>query len=156
MNKGERRKGRGPTSGPRLLVPHDDPSERRSINRLRLGRSARDIHSPLKVATTPPWSEGHKRLVGTFLGAFPDLRRNIEELVGERNKVVERWTVTGTHQEEFQELAPTGKTISYAGITISRIGDCKIVENRTIKDFMGLMQQLGAERIPTRTLHQRL
>ncbi len=105
---------------------------------------------------TPIDREGHKRLVATFLGAFPDLRRNIEELVGEGDKVVERWTDTGTHQGEFQGLAPTGRSISYAGITIWRIGGGKIVENRTIQDFMGLMQQLGADRIPKQTPGQRL
>lgn len=100
--------------------------------------------------------EGHERLVATFLGAFPDLRRNTEEMVGEVDKVVERWTVTGTHQGEFQGLAPTGRSISYAGITIWRIDGGKIVENRTIQDFMGLMQQLGAERIPEQVPGQRL
>ena len=105
---------------------------------------------------TPMDREGHKHLLATFLEAFPDLRRDIEELVGEGDKVVERWTVTGTHQGVFQGLAPTGRSISYAGITIWRIGGGKIVENRTIQDFMGLMQQLGAERIPTQTPTQRL
>ena len=105
---------------------------------------------------TPMAREGHKHLVATFLGAFPDLRRNIEEMVGEGDKVVEHWTAVGTHQEEFQGLASTGRSISYAGITIWRIGGGKIVENRTIQDFMGLMQQLGAERIPKQTPSQRL
>ncbi len=100
--------------------------------------------------------EGHKRLLATFLGAFPDLRRDIEEMVGEGEKVVERWTVSGTHQGEFQGLAPTGRPISYGGITIWRIGGGKLVENRTVQDFMGLMQQLGAERIPAQTPSQRL
>ena len=105
---------------------------------------------------TPMDREGHKHLVAAFLGAFPDLRRDIEEMVGEGDKVVERWTVTGTHQGEFQGLAPTGRSISYAGITIWRIGGGKIVENRTIQDFMGLMQQLGVERIPKQAPSQRL
>jgi steroid delta-isomerase-like uncharacterized protein len=105
---------------------------------------------------TPADREGHKQLLTAFLGAFPDLRRNIEEMVGEGNKVVERWTDTGTHQGEFEGLAPTGKPISYAGITVWRIDDGKIVENRTVQDFMGLMQQLGAERIPEQPPSQRL
>jgi steroid delta-isomerase-like uncharacterized protein len=105
---------------------------------------------------TPMAREGHKNLIATFLDAFPDLRRNIEEMVGEGEKVVERWTVTGTHQGDFQGLAPTGRSISYAGITIWRIGGGRIVENRIVQDFMGLMQQLGAERIPTQTPSHRL
>ena len=105
---------------------------------------------------TPTDREGHKQLVAGFLHAFPDLRRNIEEMVGEGNKVVERWTDTGTHRGEFQGLAPTGKTISYAGITIWRIAEGKIVENKTVQDFMGLMQQLGAERMPEQAPSQRL
>ncbi len=42
------------------------------------------------------------------------------------------------------------------GVTISRIGGGKLVENRTVQDFMGLMRQLGAERIPAQTPSQRL
>lgn len=105
---------------------------------------------------TPMDREGHKQLVAAFRAAFPDVRRNIEELIVEGDKVVESWTTVGTHRGDFYGLAPTGSTASWARITIWRIGNGKIVENRTVQDFMGLLQQLGAERIREQAASQHL
>ena len=39
--------------------------------------------------------------IATFLGAFSNLRHNIEEVAAKENKIVERWTDTGTPRGEF-------------------------------------------------------
>ena len=55
--------------------------------------------------------EDVKRFVGEFRSAFPDLRIIIEEQIAEGDKVASRGTIRGTHQGEFQGMAPTGKEI---------------------------------------------
>ena len=46
-------------------------------------------------------------------------------------------------------VAPTGKQATITGVSIERVVDGKIVEDRTNWDTFGLMQQLGAVPTPT-------
>jgi predicted ester cyclase len=53
--------------------------------------------------------------------AFPDARFTVEDVVGEDDKLVDRYTISGTHQHPFLGIAATGKQVRMAGITIVRI-----------------------------------
>jgi len=83
--------------------------------------------------------------------AFPDITVTIEEMIAEGDKVVTRWTIHGTHNGDFVTpqgpIPPTGKQVTYTGITINRLADGKIVEDRFEGDVLGLLQQIGA--LPT-------
>ena len=92
----------------------------------------------------PSGLEGVKRVIAAYRAAFPDVHLTIEELVAEGDKVADRWSWTGTHKGEFMGIAPTGKRVSVAGITIMRIADGKIAEIRSASDQLDLMKQLGA------------
>ena len=89
--------------------------------------------------------EQMKEYVGVFHGAFPDFRVTLEDQIAEENKVVNRWTVRGTHRGEFQGVAPTGKEVEFTGIHISTINEeGKLQESWENYDAFSLMQQLGA------------
>lgn len=88
-------------------------------------------------------SEEAKQFVSTFFDAFPDLNVTIEDEIAEGEKVVTRWTIHGTHQDELMGIAPTEKQIELQGITIHRIEGDKIVEEWERYDNLGMMQQLG-------------
>ena len=86
-----------------------------------------------------------KQYVGVFHSAFPDFRVTLEDQIAEGKKVVNRWTVRGTHRGEFQGVAPTGKEVRFTGIHISTINEeGKLQESWENYDALGLMQQLGA------------
>ena len=87
--------------------------------------------------------EGFKAFVGMNLGAFPDVKVTIDILVAEGDKVISRWTGTGTHTGELMGIPATGKRIEMTGITIVSVADGKIAEFWMESDQMGLMQQLG-------------
>ena len=74
--------------------------------------------------------EAFKEAITAFRTGFPDLHFTIEEIIAEGDKVAYRWTARGTHQGEYAGIAPTGKTITATGITILRIVDGKVVEDR--------------------------
>lgn len=82
--------------------------------------------------------------MASLLAAFPDGRWTIEDQVAEGDKVVTRFSFTGTHQGEFMGIAPTGKRVTTSGMVIDRIVEGKIVEEREEWDALGMMQQLGA------------
>jgi predicted ester cyclase len=104
----------------------------------------------------------HSRLVGHFAGMppidgpshlqfgldtfepFPDLEKTVDDLVGEGDKVVARWTTWGTHTGSFQGIPPTGRRVSLTGITIFRLEEGRIVEEWSESDTLGLLQQIGA------------
>jgi len=74
--------------------------------------------------------EEFKAVIRDFRKSFPDLHFTVEEIIAEGDKVAYRWTARGTHQGEYEDIAPTGKTITSTGITIIRIVDGKVVDDR--------------------------
>jgi steroid delta-isomerase-like uncharacterized protein len=105
------------------------------------------IYSPDLVghfSGMPPVDIDMHRMFGlaTF-DAFPDLKRPVEDLVAEGDKVVARWTSVGTHEGAFMGAPPTGKTVTTSGITVFRLRDGKIVEEWSESDMAGMMQQVG-------------
>jgi len=96
----------------------------------------------------PPGREGQRRLIRSYLQAFPDLRFTIEELIAEGDKVVTRGRYQGTQHGELMGIPPTGKQVTVALIDIVRLADGKLVEHWIEADNLGLLQQLGALLIP--------
>ena len=105
----------------------------------------------LHFSGMPPmdWNENKKEFLAPFTKAFPDLRRNIVDMVAEGDKVAVSINVTGTYKGEFQGIPPTGKQVSFTAMDILTIIDGKITEEWATADMIGLMQQIGA--IPTRS-----
>ncbi len=87
----------------------------------------------------------------TAKSAFADLNRTIEDLIAEGDKVTVRITARGTHTGVFQGMVGSGKLTKISGIAIRRISDGKITEEWVVNDQLGLMQQLGAFRLPAQT-----
>ncbi|MBI1178157.1 hypothetical protein GC207_12045, partial [bacterium] len=76
--------------------------------------------------------------------SFPDWHERVDDIVAEGDRVVIRFTSTGTQLGEFQGIAPTGRKVSIQEVAIFRVVDSKIVEQWGMPDIQGLMQQLGA------------
>ena len=92
----------------------------------------------------PMTREESEELVRSVRAAFPDGRLTIEDMIAEGDKVVTRYTSSGTHKGEFMGIAATGKKVVVTGIVISRIDQGKIVEEWEQLDTLGFMVQLGA------------
>jgi steroid delta-isomerase-like uncharacterized protein len=80
-----------------------------------------------------------------FHSAVPDLTYTVEDQVAEGDKVVSRYTVSGTHQAEFFGIPGSGKRIEMTGINIDRFDESgKLVEEWPEYDLLGAMRQMGA------------
>lgn len=84
-----------------------------------------------------------KEYFGAFLTGFSDINFVVEEVFGTGERVVKRWSFTGTHSGEFSGIPPTGKTITVRGVSVTRIVDGKIAEELDYMDDLGFLQQLG-------------
>lgn len=90
------------------------------------------------------WEEWIGRL-DEFFTAFPDGRHELDEVLVDGSHGVSRCRFVGTHTGEFRGIAPTGKSISVAGIHIDRFQGDMLVTHRGQLDMYGLYQQLGVE-----------
>jgi len=87
--------------------------------------------------------EGMKQLLTMYRTAFPDLHYTVEDMVAEGDRVVVRFTATGTHQGDLMGIAPTGKQVTVTAMSINRIVGGKIVEEWESVDQLAMLQQIG-------------
>jgi steroid delta-isomerase-like uncharacterized protein len=116
-----------------------------------MGQLVSSTNYSLHFSGMPPmdWNTNKEQFLAPFNKAFPDLRRNIVDMVAEGDKVAVSINVTGTYKGEFQGIPATGKQVSFTAMDILTIIDGKITEEWATADMMGLMQQIGA--IPARS-----
>ena len=101
--------------------------------------------SPNAVNHTVPdgLPQAPNQFLGLHLGAFPDLKVTVEDLLVDGDKVVARVSYRGTHQGAFMGIPPTGKQVTGMGINIFRIANGKLVEHWGLTDRLAVLQQLG-------------
>ena len=87
--------------------------------------------------------ENIKQLINITLRAFPDYHENLEDIIGEGDKVWTLETVTGTHTGEYLGLAPTANKFTMTAVNMWRIVDGKVVEKAGFLDQLDLFKQLG-------------
>jgi predicted ester cyclase len=94
----------------------------------------------------PTDRQGFKDFVALLYAAFPDLQHKVEDQIAENDKVVSLVTVRGTHQGDFQGIAPTGKQVIITDMIITRLQGGQAVELWAQFDALGLLQHLGVYR----------
>lgn len=90
-----------------------------------------------------PGLNGLKDVLRGMRFAFPDMKWTVEEQIETTDKVVTRFTWTGTHQAPFLGVPTTGRHVSVWGIVIDQFVGDKVKSTRIIMDALGLMAQLG-------------
>lgn len=99
-------------------------------------------HDPDRPDLAGP--EAVKRSVAQFHAAFPDFAISIDDLVAEDDRVVWRYTMTGTHSAEFLGVPATGRRVTATGISIFRVEDGMLREGWINFDALGMLRQMGA------------
>jgi non-heme chloroperoxidase len=89
--------------------------------------------------------EDVKKFVMEYRSAFSDIEDIVEDMIGEGDRVVTRWTLRVTHTGEFRGIPATDKRITITGIGIFRFSEeGKVVESWDSLDQLGMLRQLGA------------
>lgn len=83
-----------------------------------------------------------KQALNAIRTAFPDLHFTIDGMICEGNKVVVRWTGSGTFSQEFLGNPPAQKPLTVAGVDIIRMDNGKIAERWASYDYFGVLLQL--------------
>ena len=86
--------------------------------------------------------EGLKEVIGMMRAGFPDIHWVINETVAAGDKVVTRFTWTGTHRGVFLGIPATNKEVTVHGVVIDRLNAGRMADSRILMDTFSLMQQL--------------
>jgi steroid delta-isomerase-like uncharacterized protein len=74
-------------------------------------------------------------MISDYRATFPDAHSTVDDQIAEADRVVTRWTATGT--------GPNGKRYELHGITIERIEDGQIAEIWMNRDDVSMRLQLS-------------
>jgi predicted ester cyclase len=88
--------------------------------------------------------KGLKQLLAENLQAFSEFEVTIDDQVAEGDKVVTRFSLTGSHTGAFRGIPPSGNELDAWFIVIDQIVDGKVIESWQRYDTLRMMQQLGA------------
>ena len=86
---------------------------------------------------------GVKEVATAITEAFPDRKITHEDTISQGDKVLIRWSMTGTQTGELMGIPVGGKEVKVTGFDLFRISGDKIVEIWQEVDQLGMMQQLG-------------
>jgi predicted ester cyclase len=123
--------------------------ERRFFEELNKGKAAAMAVIDELCATDFVWHPGtgrdirnlkdYKQFVSENYSTFPDVHSTVDDMVAEGDKVVVRFTFTGTHKGEWRGIPPTNRRVTGWGISIDRIAGGKFVESWERYDTLGWM-----------------
>lgn len=89
-----------------------------------------------------------KALAAMWRAGLSNLHVEVEAAYAESDRVVTRYRITGVHTGPLLGVAPTGREVSVAGMSIARLAEGKIVSDWGEMDLLGLLQQIGAVPMP--------
>lgn len=92
----------------------------------------------------PCGPDGVKAVAEAVISAFPDREIVHHDELAEGDKVLIRWTMSGTQQGELQGIPPTGKRVTVTGFDLFRVSGGKITDLWQEVDQLSMLQQLGA------------
>jgi predicted ester cyclase len=92
---------------------------------------------------TPSLASKLRQAFSEFRAAFPDWHQDVREFVTDGHTVVARMRCTGTHQGEWQRLAPTGRSMRVDEVYFFRVSDDRITDLWGLEDTWTRMRQLA-------------
>lgn len=78
-----------------------------------------------------------------YITGFSDVVFTIKDVFGQGDKLVKHWNFKGTHTGVFFGIPATGRKVDIDGVTLVRMSNGKIAEERDFFDNLEFSQQLG-------------
>lgn len=93
--------------------------------------------------------QGYVKVLDMMRGAMPDVKWQAEEFICDGNKIMVRFTMTGTQTRPLMGIPATDRKICVTAMNIYEFKDGRIVREHGLPDLFSLMIQLSV--IPTPT-----
>ena len=107
-----------------------------------------EIHTESYIQHSGRSASGLAAQIENFRGIFgrmPDVQARVEDSIIAGDRVVARMSLSATHTQPLQGIAPTGRRFTLRTIDIWRVENGKFAEHWDIVDFPGLLKQLRGE-----------
>lgn len=78
-----------------------------------------------------------------YITGFSGIQFTIKDVFGQGGKLVKHWNFSGRHTGLFFGIPATGKMVSPDGVTLVRMEQGKIAEEKDFFDNLEFMQQFG-------------
>lgn len=88
--------------------------------------------------------QGYAAVLDMMRGAMPDVQWKAEETIAEGEKVMIRFSMTGTQTKPFMGMPATGRRVSVTTMNIYEFRDGKITCEHGLPDIFSMLLQLGA------------
>ena len=125
-----------------LLEQHQQALQRRDLEALTsLHADTCIVESPMAGRTSGP--DGLRRVYEAWFSAFPDAEFTPEPPLIDGDRVARMTMVSGTDAGGFMGAAPTGKHFTMPIVQLFTVADGRIVHERRVYDFTGLLVQIG-------------
>jgi steroid delta-isomerase-like uncharacterized protein len=108
-------------------------------------------HDPTAQAV-PHGPAGVAQVVGEVRRVFPGLVLTLDDVVGQGERVVVRFTAHGAHRDTWLGAAGTERAVATTGIAVHRVDDGQIAETWVSWDTFGLALQVGLVLLPVSAL----
>ena len=89
-----------------------------------------------------PGREGVKQVIGLYQTVFPDLTLSTEDVLAADDRLVVRWSATGTHEGDQLGIPASHRRVILRGIDVLRVDHGKVVERWGQGNGLEMMQQL--------------
>jgi len=103
------------------------------------------IDSP--IAGVHTGRQAAEKALRAVFAAFLDRKMNTQSLLIDGDRVAQVVAIEGTHIGEFMGLAPSGKLFRHTTVFLYELRDRRILRERRIYDFTGLLVQIGALKV---------
>jgi len=100
------------------------------------------IESPLAGGTTQGRDQ-IRQVFQTYFVAFPDLAMEVDEVLVDDQRAAVMATFTGTDRGGFMGMPATGRRVTIPVVFLYEFKDGKIVRDRRVYDFTGMLVQVG-------------
>ena len=99
--------------------------------------------TPSRLTSPDFGAENLAGLLGSFIGALPDLYAAEQDITAENDLVMVRLAVTATVKGSLLGVPADGKPVRWNAVDIYRVTDGKISEEWAADDIATIMAQLG-------------
>lgn len=79
----------------------------------------------------------------SMLAAFPNIHVEVQGIISEGDECVVRWKATGVQSGSLAGIPPSGKPVSFSGMTWLRVCEGKLMEGEDRYNLHALMQYLA-------------
>ena len=88
--------------------------------------------------------DAYREMLREDIEAFPDLDPELQEMIGEGDRVSSVHIARGTHEGDYVGIAPAGRRMELVVSDHFTLRSGKVIEHREFNDVLTMLRQLGA------------